>query len=181
MGHVVWPAGENKDLRICAVFCLGSGIDMLFLDTKVVAVLEKIHFVKRYERISNTFNSAKTPLKERLRYIDGENVMECLARLGYQANFESREKYFWIEEVQIGIYTFSSNIILANGMADIVWIVKERGKMILGLPIGEYSRLLIHPTYKIMKPIFGTYTDLDEILEAAFKLFEDFKKEMTAS
>lgn len=151
---------------------------MLSLDIKVTEALEKINFVKRYELVSNTFNSARTPLKERLRYIDGENVMECLARLGYKANFESKEKYFWIEEVQIGTYTFSSNIILDSGMVDIVWIVKESGKIILGLPIGEYSRLLISPTYKIMKPIFGTYTDLDEILEAIFKLFEDFKKEI---
>ena len=34
------------------------------------------------------------------------------------------------------------------------------------------------PNYKIKKPIFGTYEDLDEIVESVFKLFEDFKKAM---
>lgn len=40
---------------------------------------------------------------------------------------------------------------------------------------------MIAPNYKIKKPIFGTYEDLDEIVESVFKLFEDFKKAMTAS
>lgn len=120
-------------------------------------------------------------INERLRYIDGEIVLDSLAQLGYKAHFESKEKYFWIEEVQIGTYTFSSNMILDGGLVDIVWIVKENGNLILGLPIGEYSRLMIAPNYKIKKPIFGTYEDLDEIVESVFKLFEDFKKAMTAS
>ena len=60
-------------------------------------------------------------------------------------------------------------------MVDLVWIVKESGKLILGLPISEYSRLMIAPDYKIKKPIFGTYEDLDEIFESCFKLFEEFK------
>ncbi len=72
-------------------------------------------------------------------------------------------------------YIFSANIILDNGMVDLVWIVKEKGTLILGLPIGEYSRLLIAPDYRIKKPIFGTYEDLDEIFERCFKIFEEFK------
>lgn len=143
--------------------------------------LEKTNFIKRYEMLSNTFNGERTPLNERLRYIDGEIVLDSLAQLGYKAHFESKEKYFWIEEVQIGTYTFSGNMILDGGLVDIVWIVKENGNLILGLPIGEYSRLMIAPNYKIKKPIFGTYEDLDEIVESVFKLFEDFKKAMTAS
>ena len=154
---------------------------MLFLDIKVKEALEKINFVKRYELLSNTFNGEKTPLNERLRHIDGKIVLGCLARLGYKAHFKSKEKYFWIEEVQIGTHTFSCNIILYCGMVDIVWIVKESGNLILGLPIGEYSRLMIAPNYKIMKPLFGTYEDLDQIFESIFKLFEDFKKAMAAS
>ena len=69
--------------------------------------------------------------------------LDSLAQLGYKAHFESKEKYFWIEEVQIGTYTFSGNMILDGGLVDIVWIVKENGNLILGLPIGEYSRLMI--------------------------------------
>ena len=143
--------------------------------------LQRINFVERYKKLSNEYNETRTPLNKRLRYIDGEIVLDSLAQLGYKAHFESKEKYFWIEEVQIGTYTFSGNMILDGGLVDIVWIVKENGNLILGLPIGEYSRLMIAPNYKIKKPIFGTYEDLDEIVESVFKLFEDFKKAMTAS
>ena len=48
-------------------------------------------------------------------YLDGEIVLDSLTQLGYNAHFESKEKYFWIEEVKIGTYTFSSNIILYGG------------------------------------------------------------------
>lgn len=154
---------------------------MISLQREVRDALEKINFIERYESVSNIFNGEITPLKERLRYIDGEIVLYNLAQLGYKAYFERKEKYFWIEEVQTGAYTFSCNIILDDGMADIVWIVKESGNLILGLPIGEYSRLMIDPNYKIAKPVFGTYEALDEIFESIFRLFEDFKKAMVAS
>lgn len=72
-------------------------------------------------------------------------------------------------------YIFSADIILDNGMVDLVWIVKEGSNLILGRPISEYSRLLIAPDYRIKKPIFGTYEDLDEIFESCFKIFEEFK------
>ena len=119
---------------------------MICLPSDVKTALEKTSFIKRYEMLSNTFNGERTPLHERLRYIDGEIVLDSLAQLGYKAHFESKEKYFWIEEVQIGTYTFSSNMILDGGLVDIVWIVKENGNLILGLPIGEYSRLMIAPS-----------------------------------
>ena len=66
-------------------------------------------------------------------------------------------------------------------MVDIVWIVKEGGNLILDLPIGEYSRWMIALNYKIAKPIFETYEDLEGMLKLIFKLFEDFKKAMVAS
>ena len=72
-------------------------------------------------------------------------------------------------------YMFSINIILDSGMVDIVWIVKENDKLILGLPFGEFSRLLVDPKYKIKKPVFGTYEDLDEIFCISFQMYEDFK------
>ena len=65
-------------------------------------------------------------------------------------------------------------------MVDLVWIVKDNGKLIQGLPIGEYSRLMIAPNYKIKKPIFGTYEDLDKIFEVSFDMFEDFKQKLTS-
>lgn len=148
---------------------------MIELNPKVKKALSDIDFINKYEQISKCFNDKRTPRNERLRYLDGEIIMESIAQIGYKVDFEPKEKYFKIEEEWIKDLAFSANIILDNGMVDLVWIVKESGKLILGLPIGEYSRLMIAPDYKIKKPIFGTYEDLDEIFESCFKLFEEFK------
>lgn len=148
---------------------------MLKLKTKINKALLDIDFIKRYECLSNSFNNTKTPLKERLRYLDGELIIDSINRLGYIVSFEPKEKYFKIKEEQIKNYTFAINIILDNGMVDIVWIVKQNDELILGLPIGEFSRLMLSPDYRIKKPIFGTYEDLDEIFCISFQMFEDFK------
>lgn len=148
---------------------------MIELNPKINNALLKIDFIKRYEHLSNAFDNIKTPLKERLHYFDGELVIDSINQLGYVVDFEPKEKYFKIKEQQIEHYTFAIHIILDSGMVDIVWIVKENNKLILGLPLGEFSRLMINPDYKIKKPIFGTYEDLDEIFRISFQMFEDFK------
>jgi len=151
---------------------------MIGLNSKVKNALLEIDFIKRYEQLSTFYNAERTSLKERLRYFDGEIVMDSITQLGYDVKFEPKDKYFKIIESQIDKYSFSAHIILDNGMVDIVWIVKDGESLILGLPIGEYSRLIVAPDYRIKKPIFGTYEDLDEIFESTFKLFEDFKQKL---
>ena len=49
---------------------------MICLPSDVKTALEKTSFIKRYEMLSNTFNGERTPLNERLRYIDGEIVLD---------------------------------------------------------------------------------------------------------
>ncbi len=148
---------------------------MIKLNSKINKALLDIDFIKRYECLSNAFDNEKTPSKERLRYFDGELIIDSISQLGYVVDFEPKEKYFKIKEQQIKNYTFAINIILDGGMVDIVWIVKENNELILGLPLGEFSRLMVSPDYRIKKPIFGTYEDLDEIFHTSFQIFEDFK------
>jgi hypothetical protein len=151
---------------------------MIELNTKIKNALIEIDFIKRYEYLSRFYNAERTASKERLRYFDGEIVMDSIARVGYAVDFESKDKFFKVVESQIGKYSFGVHIILDNGMVDIVWVVKEEESLLLGLPIGEYSRLIIASDYRIKKPIFGTYEDLDEIFESTFGLFEDFKQRL---
>lgn len=151
---------------------------MIELKPKIKKALLDIDFVNKYEQISKRFSDERTPSNERLRYFDGEIIIESITQNGYIVKFEPKEKYFKLVEVKVEDYTFSANIILDNGMVDFVWIVKEGGNLILGLPIGEYSRLLISPNYRIKKPIFGTYEDLDEIFESCFIIFEEFKQSL---
>ena len=152
---------------------------MIHLTPKIKVALENMNFIKKYENLSSMHNDVRTPTKERLRYIDGEIVMETINKLGYKVEFEPNEKFFKVKEMNSNGYVFGCHIILENGMVDLVWIVREMNILLLGLPLSEYSRLMIEPQYRIKKPIFGTYEDLDEILRINFEMFEDFKKALS--
>lgn len=144
------------------------------LNPKIKQALIKIDFVKRYEELSRKFNDVWTPSNERLRYIDGETVMEMIRELQYSPQFDPREKFFKIVDEKVGEFTFSVHIIL-DGAVELVWVVRENDELLLGSPWGTYSRRIIDPSYRIKKPIFGSYEDLEEILHVAFEMYEDFK------
>jgi len=60
-------------------------------------------------------------------------------------------------------------------MTDLVWVVRENGELLLGAPWGVYSRRLVDINYRIKKPVFGTYEDLENILKITVEMYEDFK------
>lgn len=146
---------------------------------KIKNALEKIDFIRRYEELSARFGSERTPSNERLKYVEREEVMEILLDLGYAAQFNKKEKFYKIKEEQIGAFVFGFHIILRYGMADLIWVVRENGELLLGSPWGVYSRRLIDVNYHIKNPVFGTYEDLEDILRTAFVMYEDFKKALT--
>ena len=147
---------------------------MIELNGKIKNALISMDFIKRYEELSARFSSERTPSNERLRYVDGDEVMEMIRVFGYTPQFDAKEKFYKIKEEQVGEFTFGFHIIL-DGMADLVWVVKKNGELLLGSPWGVYSRRLIDVNYRIKKPVFGTYEDLEEILQTAFGMYEDFK------
>lgn len=148
---------------------------MTELNPKIKEALIGIDFIKRYEEVSKKFNAERTSLNHRLLYVDGKEVMEIIQELGFFPLFDSKEKFYKIREEQIGEFSFGVHIILQDGMVDLVWIVKEDGELLLGAPWGTYSRRLVDGSYRIKKPIFGTYEDLEQILKIAFNMYEDFK------
>lgn len=143
---------------------------------KIKDALLKINFVERYEKLSARFSVAKTPLDDRLIYLDGEEVMTMIQAAGYSPQFNTKEKFYKIKEEHIGKYTFNIHIILRDGMVELVWVVKENGVLLLGAPWSTYSRRLIDVNYRIKNPVFGTYEDLEEILNIVFEMYEDFKR-----
>lgn len=154
---------------------------MIELNSKIKDALTKIEFVKRYEELSNKFNAERTPSSNRLIYIDGEEVMETIRDFGYSPLFDVKEKFYKIKEEQIGEYTFGVHVILQDGMVDLVWVVRDNEELLLGAPWGTYSRRLIDSSYRIKKPIIGTYEDLEEIFKISFKMYEDFKRILTGN
>lgn len=139
--------------------------------------LQRINFVERYKKLSNEYNETRTPLNKRLRYIDGEIIIESVNRLGYNINFDAKDKYFFIEEEQLNDkYKTLVKFDLYGGMVEFIWEVWADDKVILGSPWGTYSKRIGLKDVRIKKPIFGTYDDLEEIFCIGFELYEDFKK-----
>lgn len=149
---------------------------MTELNPKIKDTLIKIDFIKRYEELSAQFSSDRVPADERLIYIDGEEVKEMISELGYFPRFDVKEKFYKIKEEQIGEFSFGVHIILRYGIVELVWAVKENGTLLLGSPWGTYSKRLIDASYRIKPPVFGTYEDLEDILEITFEMYEDFKR-----
>ena len=153
----------------------GCWCKVIELNSKIKDALLKIDFITQYEKLSSQFSSDRTPSKDRLIYINGEEVMEIIRDLGYSPLFNAKEKFYKIKEEQIGAFRFGVHIILQGGMVDLVWVVRENDELLLGAPWGMYSRRLIDVNYRIKKPIFGTYEDLEDILKSTFEMYEDFK------
>ena len=149
---------------------------MIELNANIKEALLEINFTERYKSLSERYDSERTSNSKRLIYIDGEEVLEILQELGYASIFDEKEKFFKIMEEEQKNYSFGANVILQDGMVDMVWVIKEKGKVILGSPLGTYSRRISKDSSRIKKPIFGTYEDLEEILRTLFSMYEDMKK-----
>ncbi len=119
-------------------------------------------FIRRYEELSGHFSSGRTPSSDRLVYVERDEVMSIIRDLGYSPMFHAKEKFYKIKEEQAGSFKLGFNIILRDGMSDLVWVVRENGEFLLGEPWSVYSRRLIDVNYRIKKPVFGTYEDLEE-------------------
>lgn len=128
---------------------------MIELNFKIKNALVKMDFIRRYEELSSHFSSERTPSSERLVYVERDEVMSIIRDLGYSPLFNAKEKFYKIKEEQTGTYTFGFHIILRDGMADLVWVVRENGELLLGTPWSVYSRRLIDVNYRIKNQSLG--------------------------
>ena len=145
------------------------------IEPQVEQTLIDIDFIKRYEALSKEFSPEKLRYETPLKYLDGELVMDMISEAGYTPGFDPKEKFFKFYE-KIEDYRFGLHIVLYNGTVELIWAVKDKEKSIAGMPWGIYSRLMIDPDYRIKKPIFSDYDELEDILKTAFKIYEDFKQ-----
>ena len=145
------------------------------IDPQVKQALLNIDFIKRYEALSKEYDLERLGDKTRLKYLDGELVMDMISEAGYIPGFDPKEKFFKFYE-KIEDYRFGLHIVLYNGTVELIWAVKDKEKSIAGMPWGIYSRLMIDPDYRIKMPNFSDYDELEDILKTAFTIYEDFKQ-----
>ena len=150
------------------------------LDPRIIEAFKKIDFVKRYEELSNTFNEEKTPDEKILEKTETKKVKEIIQNLGYQCQFNSKERFYKIKDEQIGDFSFRVHISLRYGLVELIWVASESGNLLMGAPWIVYARELKDDIrYSIRRPVIGSYGDLEEILKISFEMYEDFKRALT--
>ena len=146
------------------------------LDTRVEQALHNINFVEKYENISKKYSSERTPKGQELDYFDGDFLMEIVELLGYKVQYDKRERFFHIDLEEIGHFRFGFHFALEYGRLELIWVVYEGDKVVLGSPWTRYPRLMIARDYIIKQPIISDYVDFRDVMKIAFEMYEDFKQ-----
>ena len=146
------------------------------LDTRVEQALIEINFVERYENISKKYNRERTPKGQELDYFDGDFLMEIVELLGYKVQYDKRERFFHIDLEEIGNFRFGFHFAFERGRLELIWVIYEGDKAIMGSPFASYAKWLISRDYIILKPVISSYDDFEKVMKIAFEMYEDFKQ-----
>ena len=146
------------------------------LDSRVEKALIGINFVERYENISKQYNRERTPKGQELDYFDGDFLMEIVELLGYKVRYDKRERFFHIDLEEIGNFRFGFHFAFERGRLELIWVIYEGNKAIMGSPFASYAKWLISRDYIILKPVISSYDDFEQVMKIAFDMYEDFKQ-----
>lgn len=144
-------------------------------------VLKRIQLYERYKKLCAEYST-----KDYLETQDKKKVLTILKELGYSSKYVTGERFFQIKEVK-SEFEFYFHLSLRYGVTDIIFGgTYLESDYYLGGPVhhlwkvlhsergGDYDETLV-------KPAFSNYNELREILNKAFKLYEDFKIEFKAA
>ena len=146
------------------------------LDARVEQALIEINFVERYENISKKYHRERTPKGQELDYFDGDFLMEIVELLGYKAQYDKRERFFHIDLEEIGNFRFGFHFAFERGRLELIWVIYEGNKAIMGSPFASYAKWLISRDYIILDPVISDYVDFRDVMKIAFDMYEDFKQ-----
>jgi hypothetical protein len=157
--------------------------------------LEKIDFVESCRNLYNKYGDRD----DKFESYENAKVLEIIKSFGYEkARHYKRENFFKVEK-EIVIPPFnevSFNICLKYGLCEFIWGGQPWGRMVqlLAYPCGAKedgywecmkctecgaaAADLNRDSDEIGYPSFRTYDELREILGVAFKMYEDYKREI---
>lgn len=148
----------------------------MVLNPKVEKALKEINFVERYENISKKYSRERTPEGEELDYFDGDFLMEIVELLGYKVHYDKRERFFHIALQQVDNFRFGFHFAFERGRLELIWVIYEGDKAIMGSPFASYAKWLISRDYIILDPVISDYVDFRDVMKIAFEMYEDFKQ-----
>ena len=146
------------------------------LDTRIKQALIDINFVERYEKLSTYYSQKRTPKGQELDYFDGDFLMEIVELLGYKVQYDKRERFFHIDLEEIGPFRFGFHFAFERGRLELIWVIYEGDKAIMGSPFASYAKWLISRDYIILDPVISDYVDFRDAMKIAFDMYEDFKQ-----
>ena len=146
------------------------------LDTRIKQALIDINFVERYEKSSAYYSQKRTPKGQELDYFDGDFLMEIVELLGYKVQYDKRERFFHIDLEEIGPFRFGFHFAFERGRLELIWVIYEGNKAIMGSPFASYAKWLISRDYIILDPVISDYVDFRDVMKIAFDMYEDFKQ-----
>ena len=146
------------------------------LDTRIKQALIDINFVERYEKLSTYYSQKRTPKGQELDYFDGDFLMEIVELLGYKVQYDKRERFFHIDLEEIGPFRFGFHFSFERGRLELIWVIYEGNKAIMGSPFASYAKWLIARDYIILDPVISDYVDFRDVMKIAFDMYEEFKQ-----
>ena len=146
------------------------------LDTRIKQALIDINFVERYEKLSTYYSQKRTPKGQELDYFDGDFLMEIVELLGYKVQYDKRERFFYIDLEEIGHFRFGFHFAFESGRLELIWVIYEGDKAIMGSPFASYAKWLISRDYIILDPVISDYVDFRDVMKIAFEMYEEFKQ-----
>lgn len=146
------------------------------LDTRIKQALIDINFVERYGELSAYYSQKRTPKGQELDYFDGDFLMEIVELLGYKVQYDKRERFFHIKLEEIGHFRFGFHFAFERGRLELIWVIYEGNKAIMGSPFASYAKWLISRDYIILDPVISDYVDFRDVMKIAFDMYEDFKQ-----
>ena len=152
------------------------GSKQMKIDERILEALKVINFVERYEQLSNYYSKDRTPEGQELDYFDGDFLMEIVESLGYNVQYDKRERFFHINLQQVENFRFGFHFAFECGRLELIWVIYEGDKVLLGSPWTRYARLMISRNYIIKQPVISDYIDFRDVMKIAFEMYEDFKQ-----
>lgn len=142
-------------------------------DRSVIEALLQIDFFERYKSISKDFDY----FKERMNTWSKDKVQEMIQSFGYKAKYNKRDNFFAIEEDRPP-FQFYLNISFQYSAAEFILSIGKNGETLIGGAWNALGHEVTGSEEKVKLPTFRNYEDLHQILEKAFRIYEDFKTEL---
>lgn len=77
---------------------------------------------------------------------------------------------------EIGNFRFGFHFAFERGRLELIWVIYEGNKAIMGSPFASYAKWLISRDYIILKSVISSYDDFEQVMKISFDMYEDFKQ-----